>query len=145
VENDKGSENLPDRRRATRFAALRSAFGEDPYAQLAEFGAEASSSMADVHRAGLQAQCAGRLDSKKARAWAVLRSAEKRLLVDFLSLDCGVAGDTATRCAIEAERGGTTSSQVTSEAWSKVASLWQVADVSDRESFECPPNLDEEL
>ena len=58
--------------------------GGDPYTELAPFGVDYSSSMAQVHRGGLEAQRRRLLTSGRTQAWRELRSAEKRLLVDLL-------------------------------------------------------------
>ena len=58
--------------------------GGDSYTQLAPFGVDYSSSMAEVHRGGLEAQRRRLLTSSRTEAWRELRHAEKRLLVDLL-------------------------------------------------------------
>lgn len=55
----------------------------DPYQLLADFGVTDNSSMADVHRAGMNAQRRGALTPERSRAWRELRDPEKRLVLDL--------------------------------------------------------------
>lgn len=57
---------------------------DDPYELLRDVGVRFDTSMADLHRACQQAQRRGALSPARSRAWATLRSVEKRLLLDLL-------------------------------------------------------------
>lgn len=58
--------------------------GGDPYEELAPFGVSYDSSMAEIMRAGIEAQRRGELTPARRDAWACLRHPEKRLGIDFL-------------------------------------------------------------
>jgi hypothetical protein len=55
----------------------------DAYDLLAGYGVTGDSSMADVHRAGMNAQRLGALTPERSQAWRELRDPEKRLALDL--------------------------------------------------------------
>jgi hypothetical protein len=67
------------------------------YDALAHLGVRYNSSMAEIHRAALEAQRSGTLTTERAAAWARLRNAEKRLVADFfeLQIDPSMFGEPA--------------------------------------------------
>jgi hypothetical protein len=55
----------------------------DPYVLMSEFGVGFATTARELHLAGIEAQATNRLDPARAKAWADLRSVEKRLVLDL--------------------------------------------------------------
>ena len=77
--------NQSDDRGALRGTELWS--DGDVYGVLEEHGIDPRSDMKSINRAGLEAQKKGRLTPRVRDAWACLRNAERRVVLDLLVLE----------------------------------------------------------